>query len=307
MGARSLKKSQSAGGKAGAKLLFSVVIPCFNEEGSIESTVLEIERELADAPPHELIVVNDCSTDGTADILQKLSKTRPDFKVIRHNWNRGYGAALKSGIRAASGELIAITDADGTYPNERLPELVELCRERDMVVGARVGQDVVYSKIRAFPKYFLKKWVSMLARQPVPDINSGMRVFRKDVAERFFGILPNGFSFTITITLATLTTFRDVQFVPISYKQRIGKSHIRPFADTFRFMQIILRTGVYFAPIRAFFPIFSFLMLLGMGSLVYDVVWLQNLTDKTVMFFLFAMNTGMFILLSDMVDKRLGD
>jgi glycosyltransferase involved in cell wall biosynthesis len=304
--ARTLKKAQSEA-RTNPDLLFSVVIPCFNEERSIESTILEIEQSLVDAPPHELIVVDDCSTDGTAEILNALGSTRPNFKVVRHNWNRGYGAALKSGIRAGLGQLIAITDADGTYPNERLLELVELCRDRDMVVGARVGQDVVYSRIRAFPKYFLKKWVSMLARQPVPDINSGMRVFRKDIAERFFGILPNGFSFTITITLATLTTFRNVQFVPISYKQRIGKSHIRPFADTFRFMQIILRTGVYFAPIRAFLPIFSFLMLLGMGSLVYDVIWLENLTDKTIMFFLFAMNTGMFILLSDMVDKRLGD
>jgi glycosyltransferase involved in cell wall biosynthesis len=302
-----VRKGQSAESAAKPKLLFSVVIPCFNEERSIHSTIVEIEKALADAPAHEVIVVDDCSSDGTAELLRKLSHGRPRFKVIRHGWNRGYGAALKSGIRAASGELIAITDADGTYPNDRLPELVELCRTRDMVVGARVGQDVVRSKVRAFPKYFLKKWVSMLARQPVPDINSGLRVFRKDVAEKFFGILPNGFSFTITITLATLTTFRDVLFVPISYRQRVGKSHIRPFADTVRFMQIILRTGVYFAPIRAFFPIFAVLMLLGVGSLVYDAVWLRNLTDKTVMFFLFAMNTGMFILLSDMVDKRLGD
>lgn len=287
--------------------VFSVVIPCFNEQSSIESTLDELETALADAQPHELIVVDDGSTDRTGEILRRLEIERTGLKVIYHPSNRGYGAALKTGIRAAAGELIAITDADGTYPNERLPELVELCRDRDMVVGARVGDGVVYSKVRAFPKYFLKKWVSMLARQAVPDINSGMRVFRKDVAEKFFGILPNGFSFTITITLATITTFRDVLFVPISYHRRVGKSHIRPIKDTMRFIQIILRTGVYFAPMRAFFPVFAALMLLGLGSLSYDVYWLENLTDKTVMLFLFAMNTGLFILVADMIDKRLGD
>lgn len=287
--------------------VFTVVIPCYNEKGSIEATLGEIERALADSPLHEIIIVDDGSADGTGAILKDLEQSHPALRVIYHHTNRGYGAALKSGIRAASGELIAITDADGTYPNERLPELIELCRKRDMVVGARIGDGVTYSKIRALPKYFLKRWVSMLARQPVPDINSGMRVFRKDVAEKFFGILPNGFSFTITITLATITTFRDVQFVPISYHKRVGKSHIRPIADTIKFIQIILRTGVYFAPVRAFFPFFAALAALTLGSLAYDIFWLDNLTDKSVTLFLFLINTGLFILLADMIDKRIGD
>jgi len=286
---------------------FTVIIPCYNEQGSIEATLGEIDRALAGSPPHEIIIVDDGSVDGTDAILKELERNHPELRVIRHLSNRGYGAALKSGVRAASGELIAITDADSTYPNERLPELIELCRKRDMVVGARVGQGVTYSKIRALPKYFLKRWVSMLARQPVPDINSGMRVFRKDLAEKFFGILPNGFSFTITITLAAITTFRDVQFVPIAYHRRVGKSHIRPIADTIRFVQIILRTGVYFAPVRAFFPLFAALALVTAGSLAYDIFFLDNLTDKSVTLFLFLINTGLFILLADMIDKRIGD
>lgn len=288
-------------------ILFTVVVPCYNEKGSIEATLREIERALANSPGHEIIIVDDGSADGTGPILKELEKTHSGLRVIYHHSNRGYGAALKSGIRAASGELIAITDADGTYPNERLPELVELCRGRDMVVGARIGAGVTYSRIRALPKYFLKRWVSMLARQPVPDINSGMRVFRKDLAEKFFGILPNGFSFTITITLAAITTFRNVQFVPISYNKRVGRSHIRPIADTMRFIQIILRTGVYFAPVRAFFPLFAALAMLTVGSLAYDIIWLDNLTDKSVTLFLFLINTGLFILLADMIDKRIGD
>ncbi|WP_315764563.1 glycosyltransferase family 2 protein [Sphingomonas sp. Y38-1Y] len=296
----------SAESETGDVPTFSVIVPCFNEQASIEATIAELDRALAEAPPHEVIVVNDGSVDASASILERLVTQYPQLRVVHHPLNRGYGAALKTGIRQAHGEYIAITDADGTYPNERLGELVELCRGRDMVVGARVGENVTYSKVRAFPKFFLKRWVSYIARRPVPDINSGMRVFRKDVSERFFGILPDGFSFTITITLATLTNFLDVIFVPIGYAKRTGKSHIKPVRDTVRFIKIILRTGVYFAPVRAFFPVFAGLMAMGTVSLGYDVFLLENITDKTVMLYLFALNIGMFILIADMIDKRLG-
>ena len=284
--------------------VFSVVIPCYNEEASIEDTVRGLATTLAGGPAHEIVVVDDGSVDGSAAILDRLAAEDPMLVVVRHGMNRGYGAALKTGIREARGELIAITDADGTYPNERLGELVERCRHRDMVVGARVGQGVVYSRLRALPKFFLRHWVSFLARGPVPDINSGMRVFRKDVAERFFGILPDTFSFTITITLATLTTYRDVEFVPIAYAARRGRSHIKPVRDTLRFIKIILRTGVYFAPMRAFFPVLAALLAAAGVSLAYDVFVLEDLTEKTLLLFLFALNVGMFILLADMIDKR---
>lgn len=283
---------------------FSVVVPCYNEEGSIAATVDELRHALTAAPPFEIIVVDDGSRDRSAAILRDLAVQVPELRIVEHATNRGYGAALKTGIRHASGELIAITDADGTYPNDRLPELIEECRNRDMVVGARVGAGVTYSKLRAVPKYFLRRWVSFLARRSVPDINSGMRVFRKDVAESFFGILPDSFSFTITITLATLTTYRNVLFVPISYSLRTGKSHIKPIRDTLRFIKIILRTGVYFAPMRAFFPVFVVLLGLSSGSLFYDVFILADLTEKTLMLYLFTLNIGMFILLADMIDKR---
>ena len=300
-------RGDADGTRAAGAPLVSVVVPCYNEEASIADTVRVLGRAMAGGPPFEIIVVDDGSADASADILARTQAADPTLKVIHHPFNRGYGAALKTGIREADGELIAITDADGTYPNERLPELVELCRDRDMVVGARTGADVVYSKLRAFPKYFLRKWVSYLARRPVPDINSGMRVFRRDVALKHFGILPNSFSFTITITLATLTTFRNVLFVPIGYSPRQGKSHIKPIRDTLRFIKIILRTGVYFAPVRAFAPLFGLLALGGVTSLFYDVFVLEDLTEKTLMLFLFTMNVGIFILIADMIDKRVGD
>jgi len=287
-----------------APLTVSVILPCYNEEKSVESTLKVVSAALAPIPAHEIILVNDGSTDGSAAVLEKLAASYPKLRIITHEVNRGYGAALKTGIRRANGELIAITDADGTYPNERLAELVGRCANQDMVVGARTGPNVTYSKLRAFPKMFLRAWVSWIARRQVPDINSGMRVFRRDVVSKFFGILPNSFSFTITITLAMLTTSHLVEFVPIDYAARVGNSKIKPIRDTARFIKIILRTGVYFAPVRAFAPVVAALGLATAISLGYDVFILRDLTERSLILFLAGLNTGMFVLIADMIDKR---
>ncbi|MEE4538155.1 MAG: glycosyltransferase family 2 protein [Erythrobacter sp.] len=280
----------------------TIIVPAFDEEESIAQTIAEL-YPYTETDGVTLMVVNDGSTDRTAEILAEHAADRPRLTVVNVPVNKGYGAALKTGLRAATTELVAITDADGTYPNERLMELARLCENKDMVVGARIGADVKYSKIRAVPKIFLTRWVSWIAKQQVPDINSGLRVFRRDVAREFAGIFPDGFSFTITITLAMLTTGRQVEFVPINYAHRQGKSKIQPIRDTMRFLQIILRTGTYFAPIRAFLPIIGVLLLAAIVSLGFDLYY-QDLTEKTLLLFLFALNTGMFTLLADMIDKR---
>ena len=284
---------------------FSVVIPCYNEMGAIERTIEELRKAVPRGTRFHMIVVDDGSTDDTKQILHKIPSS-DDLLILEHARNRGYGAALKTGIRAASTELIAITDADGTYPNERLPELVAACAQYDMVVGARTGDNVQYSKLRSIPKYFLRRWMSWIAKQNIPDINSGMRVFRKPIVEKFFSILPDTFSFTVTITLAMLTNYQPVLFVPISYSPRLGKSKIKPIRDTLRFILLILRTGVYFAPVRFFGPITLVLILFALARLSYDVFVLDDITDTSLLLFLFAMNTGMMTLLADMIDKRAG-
>ncbi len=284
--------------------IFSIIIPCYNEENAIRGTVEQILRHVGAEDDYEIIVVDDGSDDQTPAVLDEIYTASPKIRVMTHQRNLGYGAALKTGIRAARSELIVITDADGTYPNEQIPDLVRRCQDQDMVVGARTGENVTYSKIRSIPKFFLKRWVCWLAAQDVPDINSGLRVFRKDVAERYFGILSDKFSFTITITLAMLTNYHRVLFVPIDYHTRVGKSKIRPIRDTMRFSMLILRTGIYFAPMRAFMPIFLLLIVPAIASLVYDVFVYRDLTEKTLLLFLFALNVGMFSLLADMIDKR---
>lgn len=282
---------------------FSVVVPCYNEEGAIERTIDHLREKLGDPSRYELIIVNDGSSDGSPELLAAAASRDPTLRILHHQRNRGYGAALKTGIASARSPLIVITDADGTYPNEQIPALVEEARGYDMLVGARTGQNVTYSKVRAMPKIFLRRWASWLAGQDIPDINSGLRVFRKDAAERFLTVLPDTFSFTTTITLCMLTNYCPVRYVPIDYMHRVGKSKIKPIRDTLRFMMLIMRTGMYFAPLRLLAPVFLVMALATFASLVYDVS-LGNFTDKTVILLMFTMNVGIFALLADMIDKR---
>lgn len=282
---------------------FSLVLPVYNEESVIEWTLDQLQKVLADADcPYEIIAVNDGSTDRTGSLL----RSRSDIVVIEHDRNRGYGAALKTGIRYAQYPLIVITDADGTYPNERIPELVNLAARVDMVVGARTGANVRYSKIRKIPKFFLLHFAQWVTNYRIPDLNSGMRVLQKPIVEQFLNILPDTFSFTTTITIAMLTNNYLVHYEPIDYHPRVGKSKIKPIRDTLRFVQLILRAGVYFAPLRVFLPIAGLFFAGFLITLFEDVFVRQDLTERTLFLLLAATQIGLFALLADMIDKRLG-
>lgn len=281
--------------------VFSLILPVYNEESGVEATLNQLQETLKSSScKYEILVVNDGSTDGTREILQ----ARTDIKVIEHNRNRGYGAALKTGIRYAKYPLIVITDADGTYPNERIPELVILAMQADMVVGSRTGENVRYSNLRKIPKWFLVRFAEWITDCNIPDLNSGLRVFRKSVAERFLTILPDTFSFTTTITVAMLTNNYIVRYVPIDYHYRVGKSKIKPIRDTIRFMHLILRTGVYFAPLRVFMPV-AFVFFVGFLITLYqDVFVRRDLTEATLILLVATTQLGMFALLADLIDKR---
>jgi len=283
---------------------FAIVIPCYNEEDAVSETLQNLEAGLGGCGAHEVLFVNDGSTDRTAEILAKEVANYPFARVVQHPRNLGYGAALKTGIRRTTAPLIVIADADGTYPFNRIPDLVRAADSADMVVGARTGANVTYSNIRKVPKVFMKAYMSWLAGQPIPDMNSGLRVFRRGSVERFIKILPNTFSFTTTVTLAMMRNRYDVTFIPIDYSGRIGKSKIKPVQDTIRFTQLIVRTGMYFAPLRVLLPVSAMLFLAACGTVAYDVFVLDNLTDKSVLLFISSMNVVIFALLADMIDKR---
>ena len=288
----------------------SIIIPCYNEKHAIRDTIEWILSVIRDSKLKnvEIIAVNDGSTDGCEQVLNALTKEHhsDDLLVVHHKRNQGYGAALKTGIRRSQSDYICITDADGTYPNDRIPDLIEQIssKDLDMVVGARIGPKVEYSKIRSIPKMILVPWVSFLCGTDVPDMNSGLRIFRRDRSLDFLKLLPDGFSFTTTITICLLRNRYAVEFTPISYARRIGKSHIKPIQDTLRFTQLILRTGMYFAPLRLLSPLIVALATLFSISSLYDLTILNNLTDKTVLLGFASLNVFMFALLADMIDKR---
>ena len=280
---------------------FSLVLPVYNEEQGILATLDHLQKTLmASGCKYEIVAVNDGSTDGTDEILSYCD----DIRVIKHNKNRGYGAALKTGIRHAKYPLIVITDADGTYPNERIPELVALATQADMVVGSRTGAKVRYPLIRRIPKWFLIHFAEWVTMQHIPDLNSGLRVFRKSVVARFLNILPDTFSFTTTITVAMLTNNYVVHYEPIDFHHRLGKSKIKPIRDTLRFIQLILRTGVYFAPLRVFLPVATVFFIGFLITLSQDVFIRHDLTERTLILLVSSTQLGMFALLADMIDKR---
>ena len=291
-----------AGPAAAAPQSVSVVVPAYNEEHGIRPVLVALVETMSALPAvtYEIIVVDDGSTDGTSEAVQGL----PGVSVVRHDANHGYGAALKTGLRHARYEWICITDADGTYPNDRIGDLLAATDGAHMVVGARTAPGIQDPWLRRLPRTFLRRYATWVTRRRIDDINSGLRVFRKDLAERFLHLLPDGFSFTTTITIALLMDFYTVRFVPIGYARRVGKSKIDPVGDTLRFLVLILRTGMYFAPLRTLVPPTLVLFLLFVASATYDVFCLHNLTYRTLIFLVLGVNAGTLALVADMIHKR---
>jgi glycosyltransferase involved in cell wall biosynthesis len=244
-------------------------MPAYNEEEAVAAQVHEI-REVLDAAgiEHEILVVDDGSTDRTA-----AEADGAGARVLQHMKNRGYGAAIKTGILAAANDAIVIVDADGTYPVEEIPALLAELGEADMVVGARTGEQVEIPLSRRPAKWFLRWLAEWIAGQPIADLNSGLRAFRRDCVKQYFSILSNRFSFTTTVTLAYMADDYHVAYHPINYRHRIGKSKIGPrhFID---FMVLIVRISMMFQPLKVFLPLAVFFIGLGLLKILYDVLGL---------------------------------
>ena len=282
---------------AGAEALehaVTVVIPAYNEAAHVLAQVQAVQRAMqATGWAFEVIVVDDGSKDGTAEAAAEAGNVR----VLRHRINQGYGAALKRGIAAARHPWILITDADGTYPVDAIPELLAQAEGSDMVVGARVGAHVAIPLERRPAKAFLRWLASYLAGQRLPDINSGLRLMRADLIARYEHLLPSGFSFTTTITLAAACNGHVVVYVPIDYHARLGDSKIRP-RHAYDFTLLILRTVVFFNPLKVFIPLGAALALAGLAKFVYDV-FLDNLSESAVLALLGALIVWAVGLLAD--------
>ncbi len=249
-------------GKKTKTIEVSVIVPVYNEEKSVAQTLERLQRTMRTADfSYEIIAVDDGSKDTSPQILENWK----GIKVVHHPVNKGYSSSLKAGIKLARGSLIAITDADGTYPVEELPQLLQWMKEYDMVVGARTGKYVAIPLLRRPAKWLLGAVANYIAERKIPDINSGLRVFKKELALEFWKLFPERFSFTITITLASITNGYNVKFVPINYYPRKGKSTIHPFNDFISFNKILVKLMLFFRPLKIFVP-------LGLGTMMLAII-----------------------------------
>lgn len=242
----------------------SIVIPAYNEAEVIGCVVKEARNVLPDA---EIIVVDDGSTDGTADIAKSAGAT-----VIRHPYNKGNGAAAKSGIQAATGEVVVMMDGDGQHDATDIPRLLEHFPEYDFVVGAR-GMESQAGLSRGFGNWLLNALASYLTSFRIQDLTSGFRAFKREMILPYLHLFPNGFSYPTTSTLAMLKAGANIKYVPIHAAERVGKSKIRLARDGARFFLIIFKLITLFSPLRVFLPVSVFFFASGIA---YSTVTLSQ-------------------------------
>ncbi len=279
----------------------SIVVPAFNEEKAIGVDLDVILKTMADTDyQYEVIVVDDGSKDKTAEITREKG-----VKVIRHPYNKGVGEARKTGIREAKGNIIVMTDADNSYPNREIPQLLKHINEYDMVIGARKNEKGSLKWLRSPVKAMITRIASYIVRRPIPDLNSGFRAFRKDTALKYFNILPAGHSWVSTITIAFLSHNHTVKYIPIDYYPRKGKSTFHPIRDTYSYILLLVTTTMYFRPLKVFSPLSLLLLFYGVIKIVQDSLRTGHLRvrEGALMIVLTAFIIGTVGLLADMMVK----
>jgi glycosyltransferase involved in cell wall biosynthesis len=275
-------------------LATSIVIPAFNEEASIATLVGELR---AAARWHEVIVVDDGSVDDTAGRAAGAGA-----RVIRHPYNKGNGAAVKTGIRSATGTYILIADGDGQHRAADAVRLAARLDAFDLVVGARSAQSQA-TRVRRIGNALLNRLASYLTQHPIPDLTSGFRAARRDYLLEFLHLLPNGFSTPTTTTLAFLKAGYSVRFEPVDASPRRGLSKIRLGADGVGFVLILLKVITIFSPLRIFLPISATAFLLGAGYAAWTIATQSHVTNSSVLLILLSVLIFLIGLVSEQISS----
>ena len=271
----------------------SIVIPAKNESGAIANAVTGAREKFPDA---EIIVVDDGSTDDTAKFAESAGA-----KVVRHPESLGNGAAIKSGARAATGEIIAFMDGDGQHDAAEFDALLaKLDGGFDMVIGARESES--HANIgRLYANGIYNVVASWLTGRRIPDLTSGFRVARAKLFKQFLYLLPNGFSYPTTITMAFLRSGYPICFEPIPVAKRIGKSHIRPIRDGVRFLVIIFKIATLYSPLKIFLPISALFFVTGAGWYVHTYLSMGRFTNMSMLLFSAAVIVFLIGLISEQI------
>ncbi|HET9656052.1 MAG TPA: glycosyltransferase family 2 protein [Kineosporiaceae bacterium] len=290
----------------------TIVLPCFNEGDHV---LAELERITAamdgSGLSYEILAIDDASTDHTLQVLREAESRFPSLQVIAFRRNGGSGTARRIGTSLARGEIVVWTDADMSYPNERIPELVRILLTDpsfDQVVGARTTEEGSHKWLRMPAKWFIRKVAERLTNQEIPDLNSGLRAFRRQVSLPYLRLLPPGFSCVTTITLAFLSNQHDIRYVPIEYAKRAGTSKFHFVRDAYRYILQVLRMVMYFDPLKVLMPPALWLLIIGLVKGVVDMVRHPfYFPASTVLIVLSSLIIGSMALMADLVVRSRGD
>ncbi len=290
----------------------TIVLPCYNEQDHV---LLELERITvameASGYAYELLVIDDASTDRTLEVLKEALPRFPRMRLMPFHRNGGSGTARRIGTEAARGEIVVWTDADMTYPNERIPELVRMLeddRTFDQVVGARTSEQGTHKALRVPAKWTIRKIAEFLTGMPIPDLNSGLRAFRREVSLPYLRLLPPGFSCVTTITLAFLSNQHDVRYIPIDYAKRSGQSKFHFTKDAYRYILQVLRMVMYFNPLKVLMPIALWMLVFGVAKGIFDlVVHPFRIATNTTLLFVSGLLIAALALLADLIVRSRAD
>jgi polyisoprenyl-phosphate glycosyltransferase len=284
----------------------TIVLPCYNEEGHVIAEIERISAAMeASGYEYELMCVNDASTDDTLAKLYEAAPRFPKMEVVNFHRNSGSGTVRRIGTQRAKGEIVVWTDADMTYPNERIPELVQILEKDptvDQVVGARTSEQGTYKLLRVPAKWFIRKFAERLTGAKIPDLNSGLRAFRREVSLPYLRLLPAGFSCVTTITVSFLANNHEMYFLPIEYYKRAGKSKFKFGKDAYRYILQVLRMTMYFNPLKVLMPLALTLLGIGIVKAIYDVVAHPvKIATDTVLIFVTGLLIASLALLADLI------
>ena len=255
----------------------SVIIPVYNEEKAIGRVIDDIKKTMERTKySYEILIVDDGSTDKSVEMAESKN-----VNVVKRLTNGGSGAARKTGIINAKGKIIVMLDGDGTYEAADIPKLLSYFPKYDQVNGARTSEKGTMKILRAPAKWFVRKLACYLTNTKIPDLNTGLKAFKKNIMLKYLWVIPDGFSCVTSMTLAFLTNGYSVKYIPTKYYKRIGKSKFHPLKDTMQYIQTVIRIIIYFNPLKIFIPFSLMLFLLGIGVFFGSYLFMPKILDAT--------------------------
>lgn len=275
----------------------TIVLPAFNEEEAIGKVIDDVHAAMRSSPfSYEILVVDDNSTDRTAEIAASKK-----IRLVRRKVQSGSGASRRTGILEAKGQIIVMLDADGSYESSDIPKMLPFFPDYDQVNGARTSEQGTLKLLRTPAKWLIRKLACYLTSTDIPDLNTGLKAFKKDIMKKYLWVLPDGFSCVTTMTLAFLTNGYAVKYIPTAYHKRIGQSKFQPIKDTASYLNTVVRMVMYFKPLRVFMPLAGILLVFGVLKSIGSLAFTSTLQESDIIIFMTALMVLVLGLIADLI------